>query len=487
MKNLKTIGLGILGGLLPISALIIYLNFNSKSNFFEKEDFKIPTKQVVYNAMESEAPSFVKASEASLNSVVHIKTKMIQQKIVRDPLMEFFYGPGVGRRQNFMASASGSGVIISPDGYIVTNNHVVQNASKIEVVFDNKESYNARVVGTDPSTDIAVLKIDAEGLTALPFGNSDAVKVGQWVLAVGNPFNLTSTVTAGIVSAKGRNINIIGEHNPTQHFPIESFIQTDAAVNPGNSGGALVNINGELIGINTAIASKTGSYSGYSFAIPSNLVSKIVKDIIDYGAAQRGFLGVMIADVNQTIKEQNDLKSTKGVFIAKVLENSASDKAGIKDGEVILKIGAKTMTKASEVLEIVGRSRPGDTLVLTILNKDGKQEIKNVVLQNKKGGVDLLKSSENVASTTMGASFSTLTSQEKKQLGVASGIKIKELNPGKLKSLGLTEGTVITKVNNKPVNSSKEFQAEIAKKSGGILLEIVTPTGRIEYIGFGIR
>ena len=488
MKNLKSVGLGILGGIIPLTAVLLFQQINSSNsqNYFSSNQNNVPSSTVNFNEMSASAPSFVQASASSINSVVHVTTKVVQQGVVRDPLMELFYGPGAGRRQNFLAQGSGSGVVISPNGYIVTNNHVVQNASEIEVIFNNKEKYKATVVGTDPSTDIAVLKIEAKNLAAIPFGNSDAVQVGEWVLAVGNPFNLTSTVTAGIVSAKGRNINIIGENSPEQTFPIESFIQTDAAVNPGNSGGALVNTKGELVGINTAIASQTGSYSGYSFAIPVNLVKKIVKDIIDFGVAQRGFLGLQISDVTQEIKEKENLKNTQGVYIGKVVENSASAKANIKSGEVILKIGSKEVNKASEVLEEVGQSRPGDTLSLTIQHKDGTTSIKDVVLQNQDGKTDFVKVSTVNTNTALGANFAEISSQEKSELGISNGIKISKLMPGKLKSLGLEEGTIITKVNNEPITSIGQFQKVISKNnSGGILLEIVTQTGRKEYIGFG--
>lgn len=488
MKNAKAIGLGILGGLIPLSAFLILQTSNTISHSSDDlfKEGVVNARTVSFEGSSNAAPDFVAASKASLQSVVHIKTKVVQEGVMRDPLMEFFYGPGVGRKQQFLAQGSGSGVVVSPDGYIVTNNHVVEGASNIEVVFDDKSKYDAKVIGTDPSTDVAVLKIEAENLKPIAMGNSDNLNIGEWVLAVGNPFNLTSTVTAGIVSAKGRNINLIGENSANQNFPIESFIQTDAAVNPGNSGGALVNTRGELVGINTAIASETGSYAGYSFAIPVNLVKKVVKDIIDFGVAQRGFLGLQISDVTQEIKEKEDFKTTEGVYIAEVVQNSGAAIAGIKKGEVILKVGSKDVNKAAEVLEEVGQSRPGDTLMLSIRHKDGSVDTRHVVLQNENGGTQLVKASTATTSQELGATFSTVSPQEMKELGISNGVKISKLEAGKLKSLGLKEGMIITKVNNDAIYSVPQLMDKLKQKSGGILLEIVNTNGRKEYIGFGL-
>ena len=361
LSYLKTFCIGLLGGAIPFAC---YMYF--QSSYASLSDQVIDGNKFQngkFTGYSSLAPTddFTGASASTINSVVHVTTKVVQTTFQRDPFQEFFNGPGAGGREfKQYGSGAGSGVIISSEGYIITNNHVVDNASEIEVILNDNSKYTAKIVGTDPATDLAVLKIEGKGFTPIPMGNSDDLKIGQWVLAVGNPFNLTSTVTAGIVSAKARNINLLSERSGKDVFPIESFIQTDAAVNPGNSGGALVNTNGELVGINTAIASQTGSYSGYSFAIPVNLVQKVMSDIIDYGIVQRGFLGVQISDITQEIKEKESLPDLKGVFIATVVEDGSADKAGIKDGEVILKIGSKEVNSVASLQEEIGKRRPGD-------------------------------------------------------------------------------------------------------------------------------
>jgi serine protease Do len=489
MKNLKNISLGALGGLIPLSFYLLFTYNSTQLNNTNNQQaltHNIPAQHVSLNALSSTQNSdLIYAGETTINSVVHVTTKVVRQQIVRDPLLEFFYGPGIGKQENIYGSGAGSGVIISTDGYIVTNNHVIEDASEVEVTLNNNQKYTAEIVGTDPSTDIAVLKIKANDLPAIQFGNSDNVRIGEWVLAVGNPFNLTSTVTAGIVSAKSRNINILRDNNKKSTFPIESFIQTDAAVNPGNSGGALVNTKGELIGINTAIASQTGSYSGYSFAVPVNLVSKVIHDLIDYGIVQRGFLGVKIMDINQELKDQKKLPNTKGVYAAEVLNNSAAEKAGIKDGDVLLKIGTKEVNSSAELLEEIGKSRPGEKITITVRTKNGTESIKEVILLNNKGETSLIKkSAEN--KPFLGATFSELNDKEKKELQIDSGVKIEQLEAGKLKALGLTEGMIITRINNEKIYTINDVKEKINKKNEGILLEIVTQSGRKEYIGFGL-
>ena len=377
-------------------------------------------------------------------------------------------------------------MIVSSEGYIVTNNHVIENASEIEVILNDNSKYTAKVVGADPATDIAVLKIEGSGFQPIPLGNSDDLKIGEWVLAIGNPFNLTSTVTAGIVSAKARNINLLSERTGKEVVPIESFIQTDAAVNPGNSGGALVNTRGELVGINTAIASQTGSYSGYSFAVPVNLVQKVMRDLIDYGIVQRGYLGVQISDISQEIKEKNKLPNLKGVFVAKVIEDGSADKAGLKDGDVILKIGNKEVNSVASLQEEIGKRRPGDKVSITIRQKDGDEEIKELVLRNKEGETSLVSKEEIKKNVALGASFAELTDKEKKELNISYGVKIKTLAAGKLKSLGLTEGTIITKINNEPIETVEQLTTKLNGMNRGILLEIMSESGKKDYVGFGL-
>jgi len=484
---IKQLAVGFIGGLLPLAT---YLTINYYSDDSKLSD-RVLDGNKQYNArfasMQGTPVDFIQASENTINSVVHVTTKVVQTSFQRDIFQEFFYGPGAGGREfKQYGSGSGSGVIVSSEGYIVTNNHVIENASEIEVILNDNSKYSAKVIGTDPSTDIAILKIEGSGFQPIPLGNSDDLKVGEWVLAVGNPFNLTSTVTAGIVSAKARNINLISDRSKQDVLPIESFIQTDAAVNPGNSGGALVNTKGELVGINTAIASQTGSYSGYSFAVPVNLVEKVMRDLIDYGIVQRGYLGVQINDITQEIKTKNNLPSTKGVFVAKVIEDGSADKAGIKDGDVILKIGTKEVNSVASLQEEIGKRRPGDKVSVTVRTKKGEEEIKELILRNKEGETKLISKEEISKNASLGATFVELTEKEKKELNISYGVKIKSIQPGKLKSIGLVEGMVISKVNNEPIESVEQLTTKLNGVNRGILLEIITESGQRDYKGFGL-
>jgi Do/DeqQ family serine protease len=490
-NNLKTFGLGLLGGILPLA---VFLSIGTGESTSPQSDsvvgdsndrFARKTSYHMANAIPTE--NFVEASESSLNSVVHVTTKVVTTSFQRDPFFEFFYGPGAGGKEfKQYGQGAGSGVIVTTDGYIVTNNHVIENASEIEVTLNDNRKYSAKIIGADPSTDIAVLKIDETELQPLPLGNSDNLHVGEWVLAVGNPFNLTSTVTAGIVSAKARNINLLSDRSKADVVPIESFIQTDAAVNPGNSGGALVNTQGELVGINTAIASQTGSYTGYSFAVPVNLVHKVMSDLIDYGIVQRGYLGVQIADITQELKEEKELPNLKGVYVAGLTENGSAAKSGIKEGDVILKIGSKEVNSVASLQEEVGRRRPGDKLAVTVRNSKGSESIKEIVLRNRDGLTTLVSKEEISKNVALGATFRELTSKEKKELNITKGVKIKSLNAGKLKSLGLQEGMVITKINNEPIENVGQLTNKLNGSNNGVLLEILTESGRKDYVGFGL-
>jgi serine protease Do len=488
-NNIKLFGLGLLGGMLPLGAYLM-LNGTSYTSLSEEVidgNRNFNARSVNLEGMNAAGPNFIEASESTINSVVHVTTKVVKTSFQRDPFQEFFYGPGAGGREfKQYGAGAGSGVIISSEGYIVTNNHVIQDASEIEVILNDNSKYTAKIVGSDPATDIAVLKIEGKGFTAIPLGNSDDLRIGEWVLAVGNPFNLTSTVTAGIVSAKARNINLLADRSKQDIVPIESFIQTDAAVNPGNSGGALVNTRGELVGINTAIASQTGSYSGYSFAVPVNLVNKVMRDLIDYGIVQRGFLGVQISDINQEIKETNKLPSLKGVFISKVTDNGSAEKAGVKDGDVILKIGTKEVNSVAELQEEIGKRRPGDKVSLTIRGKNGNEEIKELVLRNQDGETKLVSKEEIAKNVALGATFLELTSKDRKELNISNGVKIGSLTSGKLKSIGLQPGMVITKVNNEPVETVEQLTTKLNGANKGILLEVLSESGKKEYFGFGL-
>jgi Do/DeqQ family serine protease len=487
LNTLKLFGMGILGGTLPLATYVIIQHNSSRlSDQVIDGNRSHPIQQVDYNGIP-QGLDFTAAAENTVHSVVHITTKVVQTTFQRDPFQEFFYGPGAGGREfKQYGAGTGSGVIVSSQGYIVTNNHVIENASEIQVILNDNSKYDAKVVGADPATDIAVLKIEGENFPAIPIGNSDELKIGEWVLAVGNPFNLTSTVTAGIVSAKARNINLLSERSAQDVVPIESFIQTDAAVNPGNSGGALVNTRGELIGINTAIASQTGSYAGYSFAVPVNLVDKVMRDLIDFGIVQRGYLGVQISDISQDIKEKNKLKDLKGVFIAKVVEGGSADKAGLKDGDVILKIGSKEVNSVAALQEEIGKRRPGDKVNLTIRQKDGDLVSKELVLRNQDGDTELMSKEEISKNYALGATFIELTDKERKELNISYGVKIKSINTGKLKAIGLKEGIIITKVNNEPIETVQELTEKLSGNNRGILLEIMDETGKRDFRGFGL-
>lgn len=489
-SGFKTIFFGFLGGTI---AVLLFFQIQTQDKTTTRKltanelidgNRTTPVRHVNYTGTAS--IDFKEASINSINSVVHVTTKMVQTTFQRDIFQEFFYGPGAGGREfKQFGEGAGSGVIISSQGYIVTNNHVIENASEIEVTLNDNSKYKATVVGADPSTDIAVIKIEESGLPAIAIGNSDDLAIGEWVLAVGNPFNLTSTVTAGIVSAKARNINLL--NNPGKNIvPIESFIQTDAAVNPGNSGGALVNTKGELVGINTAIASQTGSYSGYSFAVPVNLVQKVMRDLIDYGIVQRGYLGVQIADLTQELKTEKNLPNLKGVYIAKVIEDGSADKAGIKEGDVILKVGTKEVNSAAALQEEIGKMRPGDKVAVTIRDRKGGENIKEIVLRNKEGLTKLISKEEIKKNVALGATFETLSKKEKEALKINYGVKISAITSGKLKSLGLSEGIIITKVNNEPVENVEQLASKLNDSNRGILLEIMSESGKKDYVGFGL-
>lgn len=441
----------------------------------------VPARMVGYNPGAAAAPDFTLAAESSVPTVVHVTTKYARQNNYYDQYFDpfnFFWGSPRQQPQMPQQQSTGSGVILSGDGYIVTNHHVIDKAEEVEVTLDDKKTYKANIVGTDPSTDLALLKIDASGLPFAPYGNSDEVRVGEWVLAVGNPFNLNSTVTAGIVSAKARNIHIL----PDQKFPIESFIQTDAAVNPGNSGGALINTRGELIGINAAIASNTGSYSGYSFAIPVNIVRKVVNDLIEFGNVQRGFIGVSIKDVDDNLAKEKKLPTMSGVYISGLTEDGAAESAGIREGDIIVSINGTPVKSSPELQEQVGRYRPGDRINVTVL-RDEEEKTIPVVLRNKDGNTKIIR---NESAVLLGASLISASESELDKLGIRNGVKVKELKDGKLKSAGLREGFIITSIDNKPTNQPEDVTQYIEGKKGGVLIEGYYPNGMKAYYGFGM-
>jgi Do/DeqQ family serine protease len=378
-----------------------------------------------------------------------------------------------------MREGSGSGVIISNDGYIVTNNHVIDKSKEIEVTLNDKRTFKAKLVGADPNTDIALLKIEAEKLPVILFGNSDSLKIGEWVLAVGNPFNLTSTVTAGIVSAKARNINIINSQ-----MKIESFIQTDAAVNPGNSGGALVNTRGELIGINTAIASQTGSYAGYSFAIPTSIVKKVVSDIRQFGFVQRAVLGVSMKEITSEIAKEKNLKTMEGAFVDAVVENSAAEKAGVKKGDIIIKVEEVEIKSSSQLQEQIGRYSPGDKVSLTVL-RDNKEIKLNAELKNRQGTTKVESGEVNL--DMLGAEFKEISAKLKDQFQLDYGMEVKSISKGKFETAGIKEGFVIVKINNQAIRSTDDIKEVLTEaintndKFKVLNIAGVYPNGKVAY------
>jgi serine protease Do len=472
--------------LIPLVSAIIggFIAVAVSNHFFDVKTEVIQpqkTEKVYYTSefqKDSLATDFTVAAERSVDAVVHVMTSYVNEGYSSgNPLFDYFFGPrNIPNPEPIMGS--GSGVILTRDGFIVTNNHVIDNATEIKVILNDKRSYVAKLVGKDPNTDIALLKINATDLPFLPFGNSDNLKVGQWVLAIGNPFNLTSTVTAGIVSAKARNIQIIQDS-----YAIESFIQTDAAVNPGNSGGALVNLKGELVGINTAIASRTGSYSGYSFAIPSTIAKKIVTDLIEFGDVQRAILGVSTKELDDKIAQENGIKEMKGVFVDGVYEGSAAEQAGITRGDAILEINGVAVNSPSQLQEQISKYRPNQQIDI-IINRSNNKKHFTATLRNMKGGLGKVKSDE--ALSKLGANFSELSDKLKSDLGIKYGVQVTGLSDGKLRQGGIKEGYIITKINRTPIKTVDDLKRVIGISSGGVLIEGVYPNGIVAYYAIGI-
>lgn len=430
-------------------------------------------------------PDFTVAANNTIHAVVHIKTEYQRKSSVYDYFFDFrdFFGDRGQQGGPAPIVATGSGVIISPDGYIVTNNHVVAESDKVEVTLNDKRTFEATIVGTDPSTDLAVVKIDAKDLPYCVYGNSDELQIGEWVLAVGNPFNLTSTVTAGIVSAKARNINILGSPDGSS---IESFIQTDAAVNRGNSGGALVNTRGELVGINAAIASGTGYYAGYSFAIPVNIVRKVVGDLVDFGTVQRGFMGVSIRELDSKLASEEGIDDIKGVYIADVTDNGAAKDAGIRAGDIILNVEGVAVNSTSELLELVGQHKPGDKINVAV-SRDGKDMDFKVTLKNRDGNLSLVKREDVDVQSLLGANLTPVSDDLKSDLDLDYGVQVNSIREGKLRNAGVRQGFIITQIDGKPVKSVKDLGNAIeSKKKGGILIEGIYPNRTRAYYGFGI-
>lgn len=444
---------------------------------------------------------FVKAAKMTVPAVVTIKNYQSRgsSKASEQDIFDFFFGdPFGGRGQqrqrqqapDNMPSGLGSGVIISPDGYIISNNHVVAGANKLEVVLSNKKSYVATLVGTDPNTDISLLKIEEKGLPYLNFANSDNIEVGQWVLAVGNPLGLNSTVTAGIVSAKGRGIGILSSQGKAAN-PIESFIQTDAAINPGNSGGALVNVNGDLIGINSAISSTNGYYQGYGFAVPANLARKIIEDIKKFGIVQRGFLGVASLDLSNeqqvayyNLQKKTNLKVGSGVYVTGFSDSSGAQDAGLKIGDVITKIDGAAITDFADLSIAIGSKRPGDKVQVTYL-RNGRETTTNVTLKDQKGGTSARTKADLSVSEKIGADFEPLSERFKTDYGLNSGVVAKNVIEGsEIAKIGIVDNYIVIEVNGKPVNSQKDVDKILDRYTGNVSVKFVDAYGQIYTRGF---
>jgi len=473
--------IAILGGFISLGSYALIQKRSEKLQGVPQQP--IPVTYASMSGDGSVLPDFTTAANMSIHAVVHIKTTYERKNSYYDyyfDLHDFFNNRQPGIQQPL--EGSGSGVIVSPDGYIVTNNHVVQDATTVTVVLNDKREFDAKILGTDPSTDIAVVKIDEKDLPYIVYGNSDDLKIGEWVLAVGNPFNLTSTVTAGIVSAKARNIDILGMPDGSA---IESYIQTDAAVNRGNSGGALVNTRGELVGINAAIASGTGYYAGYSFAIPVNIAKKVVADLIEFGAVQRAFLGVSIRDIDSKFAGENNIRQLRGVYISDVTDNSSASEAGIRKGDVITAIDGINVNSTSELLEQVGQYRPGDKAKVSVL-REGSEKDFQVTLKNKGGTTSVIAKEEQDNVERLGASFGIVSPEMRKKLGISNGVQVTALQDGILKEAGIKVGFIITEVDNQPVKSAKDIENAIENKKGGILIEGIYPNRTRAYYGFGL-
>ena len=439
------------------------------------------------------------AAEKAVNSVVYIKvttngkTQTVQYF---DPFEDFFgdfFGRGQGNGGNRnqqrqietpKRTGAGSGVILTADGYIVTNNHVVADADELTVTLNDNKEYSARIIGTDKASDLALIKIDGKNLPAITIANSDDIKVGEWVLAVGNPFNLTNTVTAGIVSAKARSLYQNG---------VESFIQTDAAINPGNSGGALVNTRGELIGINAMLYSQTGSFSGYGFAIPTSIMNKVVADLKQYGTVQRALIGIQGQDVKNYVDakkdkgEDVDLGTMEGIYVAKVSEESAAEEAGMKEGDVITASDGKPVGKMAELQEVLAKKRPGDKVSVTYL-RDKKKATKTLTLKNEKGNTQVVKKADL---DVLGGNFRAVTDAQKEQLNIGYGLEVLKVNAGKLKNAGITKGFIIQRVNDSAVKTIEDLQNAVKEASTSkdpvLYIQGIYPTGKKGYFAVTLQ
>lgn len=451
MKGKVIAGVASVAVVSALVALFVYTRFLEQpevvnANGTEEAE---PRFTNVFTVPQEGLVDFSEVAENIVHTVVHVKTRTIRNNSYQNPIMEFFYGQEYTRPRE--VRGFGSGVIISSDGYIITNNHVVEGADEVDVTLNDNRTFEASIVGRDPSTDIAVLKVDSEDLPYVRYGDSDRLKLGQWVVAIGNPFNLTSTVTAGIVSAKGRSLGLLNDR-----YRIESFIQTDAALNQGNSGGALVNTSGELVGITTAIISPSGAYAGNSFAIPVNIVKKVVKDLREYGKVQRAIMGVSIVDLTSELADRENIKELQGVYITDVVPGGAAEEAGVKPGDVIVEFEGENTDTAAELQEQVSKRRPGDKVTVEVV-RNNKHRNYNMVLRNLAGGTNIVKAGEN-SGVIFGVRLEPLSLAEKGDYKINSGMRVTRVQDGRFEDLGIREGYVIFEINGEEINSIEDIQ-----------------------------
>jgi serine protease Do len=471
--------MALLGAAIALFAYTSIIDKPEATIVMDSSNTAVPDAQAILTSfqMQPGQVDFTYAAEQTVHAVVHVRTKTLVQQ-PENPLLEWFYGERYNIRPREVAGY-GSGVIITPDGYIITNNHVIEDAENIEVKLNDNRIFDAKLIGRDPTTDIAVLKIDAKNLSYLQYGDSEKLKIGEWVLAVGNPFNLTSTVTAGIVSAKGRSLGLLDSD-----YRIESFIQTDAALNVGNSGGALVDTKGLLVGITSAIYSPSGAYAGNSFAIPVSIVKKVVEDLIEFGEAQRAIIGVNISDVTPEDAEKQNLREIKGARITKVIEGGSADDAKLKENDVIIKLDDVNINTIAELQEQVGKHRPGDKVQITYL-RNGKEITVPVTMKNVAGNTDVVSAGMG-AGTLFGARFESLSSSDKKVYNINNGTKISEVGEGLFRDMGLKKGTIVTRVNDEKVNSSEDIREATNNSERSLKsIEGIGPDGRLFSYRFG--
>ena len=464
-KIISLVFVSVLGGVITLGSYVLFVQkeeqVQNNQTVKKRNSFDlVKTNNTLSKYIPENAVDFTSSAKETVDAVVHVKNTTT--KTIRDPFAEMMYGRGYGSKTQHQVG-TGSGVIISADGYIITNNHVIKNATELEITLNNKKTYKAEIIGTDSKSDIALVKIEAKGLPYLAFGDSDNLKVGEWVLAVGNPFNLTSTVTAGIVSAKARDIEGNKMH--------ESFIQTDAAVNPGNSGGALVNINGELIGINTAITTRTGSFVGYSFAVPSNIAKKVIEDLLEFGNVQRAILGVLGGELNGVISKELQIETTEGYYVNEVVENSGAWNAGIKENDIITKIDDVTIKNFSDLDGYLKSKQPNDIVAVTVM----RGSILKVL------DVTLTKD-EEFANIELGFSLKNMTEEELRNANLKNGVKIDAIENEKLLSYGVKEGFIIIKINNISVGNTNDVKRIISDKldNEAIRIEMINNKGEKE-------